>query len=96
MSNIVVSIVNANIIKVEFNNYYPTNHDISIAYYNRSTIQKLELKSDRVIVHVLEEGKDWSLALTTTDGCFIVDTVEGITPTDLDDLASKLADLIVV
>ena len=96
MANIVITTVNANTIKVEFNDYYPTNHDISIAYYNRSNIQKVELKSDRVKVQVLDEGVEWQLSYTTLAGAFTVDEIDGDTTiTSNDDLASKIAALII-
>ena len=96
MANIVVSIVDVNVIKVDFGAYYPTYYPVSVGYYNRSTIEKVELYSDRVVVHVLDGRNDWELAYTSTANAFIVDEVDGdSTITDNADLASKIAALIV-
>ena len=99
MANVVVSIVNVNLIKVEFNDYYPTYYPISIAYYNRNDIEKVELYSDYVSVHVIGGLKDWALTYDNTytgEDYFIVDEVDGDSSiVDNDDLASKIAALIV-
>ena len=96
MANIVVTIVDANVIKVDFGAYYPTYHDVSIAYYSRNDIEKVELYSDRVKVHVLDGRSDLELSYTATTGAFIVDSVAGVgSITTNDDLASKIAALIV-
>ena len=96
MANIVVSIVNVNVIKVEFNDYYPTNYPIKIAYYNRNDIEKIEVYVDRVNVHILDGKNDWELSYNSVDGALIVDEVDGdSTITSNEDLASKIAALIV-
>jgi len=95
MANIVVTTVDANHIKVEFNAYYPDYYSVKCTYYNRSNIQKVEVFDDYIRVHVLSGLTDWTLSTTLTTGTFIVDSVDGIAPTDNDDLASKIAGLII-
>ena len=95
MANIKVTTVDANHIKVEFQDYYPDNYSIKCAYYNRNDIEKVEVFSDYIRVHVLGGTKDWILSYTSTIGAFIVDTVDGFAPIDNDDLALKIASLII-
>jgi len=96
MANIVVSILNASVVKVDFGDYYPTYYDKQIAYYNRNDIEKVELYSDRIGVHVLDGFIDWELSYTNTAGAFTVDEVDGdSTITDNEDLAEKIAALMV-
>ena len=95
MANIVVTIYNAHVIKVDFGDYYPDNYETQIAYYNRVDIEKIELKADYVKVHVLDQKKDWDLSYNGTTGAFTVDSVAGTNITSNAQLAEEIAKLIV-
>ena len=92
MANVVVT-SDANTIKVDFGIYYPTYCPVSIAYYNRNEVNKVELYSTVVSVHVLSGTKDWELSFDGSAG-FHVDTIDGVAPTDNSDLCDKVAALI--
>lgn len=96
MANIVVSIHSANVVKVEFNDYYQNGSDVKIAYYNRNDIEKIEVFSDKVKVHILGGVKDWELSYTTSGSTFVVDEVNGVTTINSNEhLAQLISDLIV-
>ena len=92
MANIVVTST-VNNIKVDFGVYYPT-YPISVAYYNANEIEKVELFSDMVKVHLLSGTNDWELSYDGSAG-FQVDTVDGVTPTSNSDLCDKIGALII-
>ena len=92
MANIVVT-SDSNTIKVDFGDYYPTYYPVSIAYYNRNGVEKVELYSDGLKVHILGGAKDWELSYDGSFG-FQVDTVDTVAPTSNSDLCDKIAALI--
>lgn len=92
MANIVVTST-VNYIKVDFGDYYPSSYPISKAYYNVNDIEKVELFSNMVKVHMLASDKDWELSFDGGTG-FQVDTVDGVAPTSNSDLCDKIASLI--
>ena len=92
MANIVVT-SDTNCIKVEFNDYYADTYPISVAYYNRNELEKVELYADMVKVHMLNSVKDWELTYDGSAG-FQVDTVDTVAPTSNSDLCDKIASLI--
>lgn len=93
MANIVVT-SDTNYIKVEFNDYYPDDYPIEIAYYNRNDIEKVELYSNMVAVHLIGDSeRDWELTYDGTGG-LQVDSVDAVAPTSNEDLCDKIAALI--
>lgn len=94
MANIVITST-ANYIKVDFGAYYPTSHPIELAYYNENSLEKVELYSGMVKVHLQSEyGRDWELSYDGSIG-FQVDSVGGVAPTSNKDLCDKIGTLIV-
>lgn len=92
MANIVVTST-ANHIKVDFGDYYPTYYPVDIAYYNANLVEKVELYSNMVIVHLSGGNKDWELSYDGSAG-FQVDTIDGATPSSNSDLCDKIGALI--
>jgi len=92
MANVVVT-SDANTVKVDFGVYYPDYYPVSIAYYNRNDIDKVELYSTLVSVHIFNGAKDWELSYDGSAG-FHVDTVDGVAPTSNSDLCDKIGALI--
>lgn len=93
MANIVVTST-ANYIKVNFGVYYPTYYPISVAYYNVNNIEKVELFSNMVMVHLLSDNiSSWEFTYDGAAG-FQVDTVDGVAPTSNSDLCDKIGALI--
>ena len=92
MANIVVTST-AEYIKVDFGAYYPDSYPVSKAYYNRNELEKVELYSNVVKVHMLDASKDWELTWDGAEG-FQVDTIDTAAPTSDSDLCDKIAALI--
>lgn len=89
MTNLVITST-ANSIKVDFNDS-PIG-DIQKGVWNKEGIFHFVLLSDRV--QVLTTHGDFEVAYTATNGCLIVDSVNGVAPTSLADLYAKLSALI--
>jgi hypothetical protein len=89
MANIVV-LSDANKIYVEFGVYADINIPIE-ATYKVVNITYIQLFNNRVIVFILGQG-EWQLDVTGVNG-LIVDSVNGIEPTDNEDLYHLLSDL---
>ena len=92
-----VTTVDANHIKVEFQDYY-TNGVVGekIAWYNRSEIQLVKEWSNMVTVHVLDQAQDWQLSDTENLSNMVlqVDDIDGTTSwADLTTLAAQIAAL---
>lgn len=79
-----------NYIKIDYNDYYPNPYPATVGYYNRSTIEKVKIYPNVVVVHILENTRDWELSYDGSEG-FKVKSIDGVVPTDLADLGSKLA-----
>ena len=93
MANLVITSTADNI-KVDFGAYYPTYYPVSVAYYNENSIEKVELYSNMVKVHMLGvNGQDWELTYDGSFG-FQIDTVNGVAPTSNADLCDKIGALI--
>lgn len=91
---IVITTVDANHIKVEFNDYYPTNYPVSTAYYNRAEIAKVEVFVDNVMV-TMDDGAKWYVSDTGTSEVFQIDNIDGTTTWASDTvLAAQIAGLI--
>jgi hypothetical protein len=92
--NVVITTVDANHIKVEFNDYYPTYYPVSTAFYNRSEILKVEVFANSVYV-LMKNGEHWNLNSVGADGIFQIDDIDGTTTwASLTVLAAQIAALI--
>lgn len=91
MANIVVTST-INTIKVEFNDYSSALDNQEAGTYQKKDIRFYRF-SDKVRAIVFNE-KEWNLAYTQTNGCFIIDTINGVAPTSNSDLYTKLITLI--
>ena len=94
MANIIVTTVDANHVKVDFNAYYPSAYLVSTAYYNRSLIEMVELYADYVEVQ-MSDGIQWKLAHNTVSGTFEVDSIDGTSITTNAQLATLIGALMV-
>jgi len=97
MANITIS-KSGNSVIVDFGDYVVSdNVDGRKASYKVEHISIVWIEKDDSIVHVKMEDaitvRDWSLSYTTTTGAFIVDTIDGIAPTDNVDLFNKITAL---
>lgn len=90
MANIVITST-TNSIKVEFNDY-STVLGVDGGTYQKRDIVIYRL-TDRVQCEVKGE-KTWFVAYTSTTGCFIIDSIDGVAPTSNSDLYTKLIALI--
>ena len=88
-----VTTVDANHVKVEFQDYYPDNHPISVAWYNRTDIVKVEEWANYVLV-TLSNKEVWYVSDTQGQGVFQIDDINGTTSwVDLEALATQIAAL---
>ena len=82
MANIVITTVDANHIKVEFNDYY-TNGVVSqkVGWYRRADINiVLEFESN-ISVHVIDAAQDWQVSNVEDldEGILEIDDINGTT-----------------
>jgi len=93
MANIVVTST-TNAVKVDFGDYAAAVGR-KCGTWNKKHIVNFGLQDDdsMVIAHTLEEPK-WTLSYTNGTSAMIVDTVDGVAPTDNEDLHNKLSALI--
>lgn len=95
MANIKITTVDANHIKVEFQDYYPDTIQFSTSFYNRADIKEIKVFSNNVQVEMLT-GEKWNLSDTGAAGILEVDDIDGTTSwADLTTLAAQIAALIV-
>jgi len=99
MAKIVVTTIDANHIKVEFNDYY-TNGVVptKCSFYNRTDIELVEVYSNMVAVHVLDTTRDWQISdVEDLDEKILqIDDIDSTTSwADLDTLAAQIAALMV-
>lgn len=95
MANIKITTVDANHIKVEFQDLYPDTVQYSIAFYNRHAIDEVQVFDNNVQVE-LRNGEKWNLSDTASAGILQVDDINGTTTwADLTTLAAQIAALIV-
>ena len=99
MAKITVTTIDANTIKVIFNDYYTDGVVPTLcAYYNRTDIEMVEVFSNMVTVHVLNTTQDWQLSdVEDLDEKILqIDNIDGTTSwADLDTLATQIAALMV-
>ena len=97
MAKIQITTVDANHIKVEFNDYYTNGVvDIITAYYNRVDIEKVEVYAEMLTVKVLDTSIDWQVSDTEdlSNTVLQIDNIDGTTTwADLDTLAAQIAAL---
>ena len=97
MPKIKVTTVDANHIKVEFQDYYTNGvSDRKVAWYNRNKIELVEEYSNMVTVHVLDQSQDWQLSDTEDldENIFQIDDIDGTTSwADLTALGAQIATL---
>lgn len=97
MPKIKVTTVDANHIKVEFQDYYTNGVvDVKIAWYNRREIEYVEEYSNMVVVKVLGLSQSWQLHSTEDldEKILQVDNIDGTTSwADLTTLAAQIAAL---
>jgi len=98
MAKIVVTTIDANHIKVEFNDYY-TNGVVGqkISFYNRTDLESVHVYTDLITVHVLNLSQDWQLSDVEdlSEGILQIDEIDATTSwADLTVLAAQIAGLI--
>lgn len=94
MANIVVTST-TNSIEVDFGAYAGGDIPKKRTYSKSKTIFYMTLEPSDAKVTVLSEGSPvWQLAYTATTGCFIVDSINGASPSSNSDLYDKLKALI--
>lgn len=91
MANIVVT-SSTNYIKAVFNDMASAS-GVSQGYWAKSTIEKVVLRNDGAVEVVETSSRVWVLDTAGTLGA-IVDTVDGVAPSDNADLMDKLAAVI--
>lgn len=90
-----VTTVDANHIKVEFQDYYPTAYPVSTAWYNRNEIAKVEVFADNIMV-TMDDLTKWYVSNVGTSEIFQIDDIDGTTTwADLTTLGAQIAALIV-
>lgn len=87
MANVII-ITTTNSIKVDFG-VYASDMPISKGTWNKSSIQHIQLNNNHVYVKV-RDGNEWTLNYDIQAKGIIVDSVDGVAPTDLSDLYNKL------
>ena len=93
-----VTTVDANHIKVEFQDYY-TNGVVGtkVSWYNRADLELVEEYSNLIKVHALNRSQDWQLSDTEdlSEGILQVDDINGTTTwASLTVLGAQIAALI--
>lgn len=98
MAKIVVTTIDANHIKVEFNDYY-TDGVVGqkISFYNRTDLESVHVYTDLITVHVLNLSQDWQLSDVEdlSEGILQIDEIDATTSwADLTALGAQIAALI--
>lgn len=96
MPNVTITTtINTNKVLVEFGDYANSNNvDGRKASYRKSDISIVWMEKDDSIVYV--KMKDaittnvWSLSFEETDGAFVVDSIDGVSPTTNEQLFTLL------
>lgn len=98
MAKIKVTTVDANHVKVEFNDYFTDGvTQQKVVFFNRADIEKVEVWSNHIVVHMIGEAKDWQLsdAEDLTKKILQVDNIDGTTTwVSLTVLGAQIAALI--
>ena len=96
MANLVVTST-TNTIKVDFNDqpFFDRRDGITFTKgtWAKSDLANIKRTADMVIV-LEKDAFEWRLSDAGTSGTFTVDSVDGVAPTSLDDLYTKLIALI--
>lgn len=91
MANITIT-TTINSIKVDFG-AYASGLSISKGTWNRDEVGSITLNDVHVYMQ-MKGGIEWPLNYDIQDKGFIVDSIDGATPTSLDDLYTKLSAMI--
>lgn len=92
MANIVVTST-TNAIKTDMGAYYPTNIHFSKGTWKKDAITSMHLEAN--VIEIIVRGDDvWRVSLDGAGNSFIVDSVNGVAPSSLSDLYTKLSALI--
>lgn len=99
MANIVITTVDANHIKVEFNDYFTDGEvDTKIVWVNRTDIEEVKELDCCVDFHLVAEADDWHFSDTEDLSMNIlqIDNINGTTTwADLTTLGAQLAALMI-
>jgi len=99
MANIVITTVDANHIKIEFNDYFTDGEvDTKIAWVNRTDIEEVLELDCCIDVHLVAETEDWhfSDAEDLSNNILQIDNIDGTTTwASLTVLGTQLAALMV-
>ena len=79
-------------VDVDFNSYFPARVNAKKGYWSRESITRVIHHGSYIEVKSLDD--DWLLNLDGSDNLLAVGAVDAATPTDLDDLYSKLVAVI--
>lgn len=94
MANVVITST-TNSIKVDFGVYVGGEIPKKRTYNKNKSVFYISLEESDSMVTVISEGSpQWNLAYTSTTGCFIIDSINGVAPTSNSDLYDKLIALI--
>lgn len=81
-----------NTISVDFGDYYGAKIQFSKATYRKDHIESIKLDS---FVQINVDGENtWTVSNTASEGILVIDSVDGVAPTSLEDLYNKLIALI--
>jgi len=90
MANLTIT-TTANTIKVDFGTY-PTHDGMIQGCWQK---QNITFKNQATqVAATVQNEREWYVSVVPTDNCLVVDTVNGVAPTDINDLYDKLIALI--
>ncbi len=94
MANIVVTST-TNTIRVDFGIYADAANGKSSIYSKRS-LQRINIPPANNVVQIKVQEAGWySVCITPQDGAMVVDSVDGVVPTNIADLAAKIEALMI-
>lgn len=81
-------------IKVDFNGYFEAGlTNVKTGYWAKSTIGRV--LNHGTYIEIIALGDSWLLNLDGSDNLFGIESVDGATPTTLDDLYTKFVEALI-
>lgn len=93
MANIVITST-TNLIKVDFG-VYASVVGCSTGAWRKDKIHDIKLDNNGTCIYIetLNQAK-WSLSVSQMDNCMIIDSIDGVSPSNASDLYNKLVTLL--